>query len=57
MKNMRLSPAIAIGLILGILVPSIIAGWVATENQSRLLTRQLTDYHSRITRLVALSMR
>ncbi len=56
MKNMKLRPAIAIGLIVGILIPTMVAGWYTLKKHREFLKREIGRDHARITRVLSLGM-
>jgi len=56
MKNMKLKTAITLGLLVGFIVPSIIAGWYTVKKQRELLDKDLMTYHLRLARVISLGL-
>lgn len=57
MKNLKLRTAIAIGLVVGLLIPGIVAGCYSMRKQQELLRDELNNYHTRIAKILALGLR
>jgi two-component system sensor histidine kinase EvgS len=56
MKNVKLSSAIAIGLIVGFLIPAVLAGWHTLQKQREILKKETDSYHFRIAKILSLGM-
>jgi len=53
----RIRAAIAAALLVGLVLPAGVAGWLSLADQRELLTAELHAYHSRVVRSLALGMR
>jgi signal transduction histidine kinase len=56
MKNVKLRTAIALSLIVGIIVPTIIAGWYTEVNRHKIMAAELEEHHQQLTTTLALAM-
>jgi signal transduction histidine kinase len=56
MKDTKLKTAITVGLIFGILVPTIVSGWYTLNNQRSLIMKKLNQDHARVSRVLSLVM-
>lgn len=55
-ENIKLRPAITVGLLIGFIIPAIIINWYNYNRQKIHITQELQNYHIQITNVVALGM-
>ena len=56
LKNIKLHTAVSIGLLIGLMIPTIISSWFTIINQRKILYEQLHYYHQHITAILAVEM-